>query len=229
MPVGFVEIDPFSELEGRRGYFLMTSLVVPRPIAWVSTLSTDGVRNVAPHSYFNAISSKPLILHFTSTGVKDTLTNVRATGEFVVNIVSAELVEKMNLTAANFPPAEDEFDWAGLEAAPSSVVAPPRLAAAKAAFECRLRSVVSMGDGNMVFGDVIRIHVDESVMRDGRVDPILLRPVGRLGGSGYVDVASGVFELRRPTWDDVKGESPPLTEGLPEVRWDDARRSLHDA
>lgn len=204
--MGFVEIDPVSELEGRKGYFMMTSLVVPRPIAWVSTLSATGVRNVAPHSYFNAISSNPLILHFTSTGVKDTLTNVRATGEFVVNIVSADIVKKMNTTAANFPSDEDEFEWAGLHAAPSTVVSTPRVAEAKAAFECRLRGVVSMGDGNMVFGDVVRIHIDEAVLRDGRVDPTLLQPVGRLGGSGYVDVARAVFELRRPTWDDVRGD-----------------------
>jgi len=207
--VGFVEIDPTVELEGREGYFLMTSLVVPRPIAWISTLSSAGVRNLAPHSYFNAISSEPVILHFTSTGVKDTLTNVRATGEFVVNIVSVDTAKKMNTTAADFPSDEDEFEWAGLHAEASSAVGPPRIAEAKAAFECRLRGIVSMGNGNMVFGDVVRIHVDEDVLRDGRVDPKLLQPVGRLGGSGYVDVARSTFELKRPTWDDVKNEGSP--------------------
>jgi flavin reductase (DIM6/NTAB) family NADH-FMN oxidoreductase RutF len=160
---------------------------------------------VAPHSYFNVISSDPPIVHFTSTGVKDTLTNVRETGGFVVNIVNEDLVEKANLTAANFPPEEDEFDWASLEMAPSTLVKAPRVAASPAALECRVHSIVSMGNGNMVFGDVLCIHVDENVMRDGRVAPDLLKPVGRLGGAGYTAAAAGIFELHRPTWDEVKG------------------------
>ncbi|MGI8774033.1 MAG: flavin reductase family protein [Actinomycetota bacterium] len=178
---------------------------MPRPIAWVSTLGENDVRNLAPHSYFNAISSDPLIIHFTSTGVKDTLRNVRATGEFVVNVVSKDLVEPMNLTAADFPPDEDEFDWAGLEATPSSHVRPPRVARAKAAFECKVNRIVSLGNGNMVFGDVLCLHVDEAVMRDGRVDPALLQPVARLGGSLYTEAAPGLFSLKRPTWKDLKG------------------------
>ena len=111
--VRYREIVP-SELEGREPYFLITSLVVPRPIAWVSTLSKEGVPNVAPHSYFNVISSNPWIVHFTSTGEKDTLRNARSTGEFVVNLFGRDLVEKMNFTSADFPPEEDEFEWAGL-------------------------------------------------------------------------------------------------------------------
>ncbi|HVL63749.1 MAG TPA: flavin reductase family protein [Actinomycetota bacterium] len=206
--MGFVEIDPASELEGRRGYFVLTSLVVPRPIAWISTISPEGRRNLAPHSYFNVMSARPMILHFTSTGVKDTLTNVRNTGEFVVNIVDVDVVRKMNVTAADFPPGEDEFDWAGLTAAPSTVVKPPRVEEAKAAFECRLRDVVSMGEGNMAFGEVVRIHIDEAILSDGRIDVRKLNPVGRLGGSGYVEVAKGLFELKRPRYDDLKGSGP---------------------
>lgn len=197
------EIIP-SEIGGRGPYRLLTSLVVPRPIAWVSTLSADGIPNVAPHSYFNAISSDPLVIHFTSTGVKDTLTNVRATGEFVVNVVNEDLVEEANLTAANFPAEENEFEWASLETAPSTFVKAPRVAASPAAFECRVHSIVSIGNGNMVFGDVLCIHVDESVMRDGVVAPDLLKPVGRLGGAGYTAAAKGIFELHRPKWDDLK-------------------------
>ena len=120
------EIVP-GELGGSEPYRMMISLVVPRPIAWVSTLSEKGVPNLAPHSYFNAISSDPLVIHFTSTGVKDTLTNVRATGEFVVNIVNEDLVEKANFTAANLPPEENEFEWAGLEMTPSTHVKAPRV------------------------------------------------------------------------------------------------------
>lgn len=197
------EFDP-HDLAPRDTYFLLTSLVVPRPIAWVSTLSAEGVRNLAPHSYFNAISSSPPIVHFTSTGVKDSLRNVRATGEFVVNVVSRDLLEVMNLTAADFPPGEDEFAWAGLDAAPSQTVAAPRVASARAALECRVREVLSMGNGTMVFGDVLHFHVDDDVWRDGRVAPELLQPVGRLSGAGYAPVDT-VLRLPRPRWDDVRG------------------------
>lgn len=202
-----IEIDPAS-LSGREPYFLLTSLVVPRPIAWVSTLSEEGTRNVAPHSYFNIISSAPPIVHFTSTGEKDTLRNIRATGEFVVNIVSADLARPMNLTAADFPPEEDEFEWAELDSMPSTVVAPPRVSRARAALECKVNRIVSLGNGNMVFGDVVRFHVDEAVMRDGRVAPDLLRPIARMGGSMYSDAAAGLFEIRRPTWANLKDQGP---------------------
>lgn len=197
-----MHIEP-GHLAGRTPYQLMTSLVIPRPIAWVSSLSAEGVRNLAPHSYFNAISSDPLIVHFTSTGVKDSLTNVRATKEFVVNIVSLELVEKMNLTSADFPPGVDEFRWAGLEGAASQMVAPERVADAKAAFECRLADVVSKGNGHMVFGEVVSIYVDDSILVDGRVKAELLKPVARLGGAQYSAVTE-VFELARPKWSDLQ-------------------------
>lgn len=197
------EIVP-AELEGREPYFLITSLVVPRPIAWVSTLSEDEVPNVAPHSYFNVISSNPWIVHFTSTGEKDSLRNARATGEFVVNLFGRELVEKMNFTSADFPPEENEFEWAGLQAEPSSRVRPPRVAGTPAAFECRVNDIVSKGNGHMVFGDVLVAHVDEGVFRDGRVDPELFRPVGRLAGSLYSDTSQGLFKIKRPTWQEVR-------------------------
>lgn len=206
------EIDP-ARLEGREPYFLITSLVVPRPIAWVSSLSETGVANVAPHSYFNVISSNPWILHFTSTGEKDTLRNVRATGEFVVNVVTRELVEEMNFTSADFPPDESELEWAGLEPAPSSRVAPPRVARARVAFECRVNDIVSKGNGHMVFGDVLVAHVDEALFVDGRVDPHLLRPVGRLGGALYTDASGDVFKLPRPTWAQIASGEVERPEG----------------
>jgi len=197
------EIVP-AELEGRAPYFLLTSLVVPRPIAWVSSLSEDEIPNIAPHSYFNVISSNPWIVHFTSTGEKDTLRNVRATGEFVVNLFGRELVEKMNFTSADFPPEESEFDWAGLQTEPSSRVRPPRVAGTPAALECRVNDIVSKGNGHMVFGDVLVAHVDEGVFRDGRVDPELFKPVGRLAGSLYSDTSKGLFKIKRPTWHEVR-------------------------
>ena len=203
--MGHIDFDP-SRFEGREGYFLLTALVVPRPIAWVSTVSADGARNLAPHSYFNAISSNPLVIHFTSTGVKDSLRNVKATGEFVVNIVSAPLAESMNLTAANFPPGEDEFAWANLADAPSKTITPPRVAGAAAAFECTVNRIVSIGNGHMVFGDVTHLVVDEDVMRDGRVAPDLLDPIGRLGGSWYTRAATDLFKMRRPTYAELRSE-----------------------
>jgi flavin reductase (DIM6/NTAB) family NADH-FMN oxidoreductase RutF len=167
-------------------------------------LSVEGARNLAPHSYFNAISSNPLVIHFTSTGEKDTLRNVKATGEFVVNIVSAPLAEVMNLTATNFPPHEDEFAWARLEDAPSKRVKPPRVARAAAAFECTVNRIVSIGNGHMVYGDVVNLVVDERVMRNGRVAADLLEPIGRLGGSWYTRAAADLFQMKRPTWDEVR-------------------------
>lgn len=187
-------------------YFMITSLVVPRPIAWVSSLSADGNRNLAPHSFFNAISSDPPIVHFTSTGVKDTLRNVRATGEFVINIVSEDFGERMNVTAANFPPDEDEFLWAHLAGEPSLKIGPERVAGIKAALECKVNQIVSLGNGNMVFGDVVCIHVDESVMNEDRVVQDRLRTIARMGGSGYTRSAEGLFEMKRPTFDDLLAE-----------------------
>lgn len=197
-----MHVDP-AKLEGRTPYRLLTSIVVPRPIAWVSSLSATGVRNLAPHSYFNAISSAPPIVHFTSTGVKDTLTNVRATREFVINIVSLELVEQMNITSADFPPEEDEFVWAGVEGAPSEKVAPERVASARVALECRVRDIVSMGNGHMVFGDVVSAYIDDDVLVDGKVSAEKLKPVARLGGAEYCAVTE-VFEIARPRWSDLQ-------------------------
>jgi flavin reductase (DIM6/NTAB) family NADH-FMN oxidoreductase RutF len=197
-----------EDLTGREPYFLLTGLVVPRPIAWVSTLAEDGTANLAPHSYFNVVSSRPPIVHFTSTGVKDSLRNARATGEFVVNVVSLDLVEAMNTTAADLPPDESEFRWAGLAPTPSDRVRPPRVARAKAALECRVRDVVTMGNGHMVFGDVLRFHIADDVWADGRVDPERLQPVGRLAGTAYSRQGE-VFKIPRPTWAELREQGPP--------------------
>lgn len=206
-----IEIVP-HELQGREPYFLITSLVVPRPIAWVSTISEQGVTNVAPHSYFNVISSNPWIVHFTSTGVKDTLRNVHYSGDFVVNLVGRDEVELMNFTSADLPPHESEFEWAGLTPVASTEVKPPRVGEAKAAFECRVNDIVSKGNGHMVFGDVVLAHIDESLFVNGRVDQNAWGPIGRLGGSQYTDSAAGLFSMPRPSWEQVRsGEVEPPT------------------
>jgi flavin reductase (DIM6/NTAB) family NADH-FMN oxidoreductase RutF len=206
-----LELDP-TDWQPREVYFLMTGLVIPRPIAWVSTLGEDGRRNVAPHSYFNVVSNDPPHVVFASTGVKDTLRNVRASGEFVVNLVTQPVVEDMNATAANLPHGEDEFDWFGIETAPSQVVTPPRVARAKAHFECRLVHDLPLGNGNLVVGRVVHVHVAPEVWADGRVDPELFDPVCRLAGTAYATLGE-VFKLPRPTWDDVRDQ--PLEQRIP--------------
>jgi flavin reductase (DIM6/NTAB) family NADH-FMN oxidoreductase RutF len=191
-----LEFD-LDSLDPRARYFLLTSAVVPRPIAWVSTVDEQGNRNLAPYSYFNACSATPPIVHFTSTAPKHSIANVKATGEFVVNIVSHELAQAMRTSSAVFGAGEDEYEWTQLDATPSVRVRPPRVARAKVALECRLRTLLEMGEGTIAFGDVLHVHVDGSVWRDGRIDPTLLAPVGRLSGMDYTTVTD-VYSLEIP-------------------------------
>lgn len=200
-----LELAP-GDWRPREVYYLLTGLVIPRPIAWVSTLSPEGTRNLAPHSYFQLVAHDPPHVIFSSIGVKDSLANIRATGELVVNLTSADLLERLNFTATDFPPGEDEFDWAELDAAPSAVVGPPRVAEARAHLECRLVEEVAAGNGNVVVAEVVHVHVDPSVWRHGRVDPELLDPVGRLAGSAYARLGE-IVKLPRPGWTDVEGST----------------------
>lgn len=189
-----VDYDP-RELGGDV-YALLNSVVVPRPIAWVSTRSSSGVDNLAPHSYFTVSSVAPPVVQFTSVGVKDSLRNVRETGEFVVNVSTRALVDSVNRTATRFPPEVDEFVAAGLTVEPAEMVAPYRVAESPIAIECCFIDERSFGDSTVVFGEVLHIAVDPSVLRDGRVDPELLAPVSRLGGSLWGGLGD-VFELER--------------------------------
>ena len=199
--------DP-AALSSREAYHLLTGLVVPRPIAWVGTRSSttddaDAVDNIAPHSYFNIVSSDPPVVHFTSGGVKDTLTNVRATGVFTVSMVSRDLIEAMNTTAADTPPEISEFDLIDVTRAEATTVAAPYVLEAPAVLECEVRSILSIGNGNMVFGNVTHIHVADHVWQDGRVDAAAMNPVGRLGGANYT-TSEQVLRLPRPTWADLQ-------------------------
>ncbi len=193
-------LDPAS-IDRTAAYHLLNSLVVPRPIAWVSTVSELGTANIAPHSYFTVLSPDPPVVCFSSGGVKDTLRNVRFTGDFVVNVVGEELAEQMNLTSADFPADESEFSAAGLTPAPCDLVRAPRLAEAPAAMECRLLQILEIGNApnHVVIGEVVRFHLADRVWRDGRIDMAALRPVGRLAGSGY-SFTRELFRMDRPTY-----------------------------
>jgi flavin reductase (DIM6/NTAB) family NADH-FMN oxidoreductase RutF len=181
----------------------LKALVAPRPIAWISTLSAQGVANLAPYSFFNAMGENPHYVAFGSGGYKHTLSNVVATGEFVVNLVSEDLREAMNMTSGTVAEHVDEFELARLEKAPSQFVRPPRVALSPAALECRLFKTVDLpnDDGHvadiLVIGRVIGIHIDDRFIEQGRVNTAAMRMVARLGYSEYATV-SEAWRMRRP-------------------------------
>lgn len=192
---GRLGLDPASVSGGV--YALLNSVVVPRPIAWVSTRSADGVDNLAPHSFFTISSVDPPVVQFTSVGTKDSLRNAMATGEFVVSVCTEALVEQVNISAVPFPDDVSEFDRAGLTREPSERVAPMRVAESPVALECRVVGTRDFGGGStVVFGQVVWIAVRPDVVVDDRVAVDLLRPVSRLGGAAYAPVRE-VFALSR--------------------------------
>ncbi|WP_254763573.1 flavin reductase family protein [Natrinema marinum] len=182
-------------------YRILSSAVVPRPIAWVSTTSDDGVDNLAPYSFFTVASVAPPVLLFApvdgADGLKDTPRNARDTGEFVVNLVTEELAEAMNETSATLPAGESEFDHADLERAESAAVEPPRVAGAKVAFECDLHDLIDVGGSTLVLGEVRHVHLDESVTSDRKIDIDEIDAVGRLAGSRYARLGDR-FSIERP-------------------------------
>lgn len=182
-------------------YHLLNSLVVPRPIAWVSTLSDQGVTNVAPHSFYNVLSSDPPTVYFSSSGLKDSVRNAQFTGDYVVNVVDEFLAEQMNLSSADFPATESEYEAAGLSAIASDMVKAPRMAEACASLECKVTQILEIGNAPsfVVIGEVVRIHVAERIWRNGRVDHDLMRPLGRLAGSGY-SYTREFLRMERPTY-----------------------------
>lgn len=194
-------IDP-AEWDPEDLYFLLNSLVVPRPIAWVSTQDAAGHLNLAPHSYFTVASYQPPMVCFTSMGRKDTVANLEEVGEFVVNVASREHLEPLNVSAANLPRDEDEFAWAGLEVTPSHTVRVPGVASVAARLECRLDEIVPKGNGLVVFGLVTHVEVSERVWSGGRVDVAALDPLCRLAGSDFAVLGERI-KRRRPTWSDL--------------------------
>ncbi len=190
-------------------YALLVGCVIPRPIAFVSSLSPEGIPNLAPFSFFNAGGANPPSLIFSpvTSGAgrdKDTLRNVRATREYVVHISPWPLRERMNQASFDYPPEVDEFEMAGFTKAPSVRVKPWRAAECPIAMECRLFRIVEHGTGplhaNYVIGEVVYFHIAEPLLRDGRVDSGAIDAIGRLGGPMYTHVTNeSIFRLPRPT------------------------------
>lgn len=182
-------------------YRFMISVVVPRPIAFVSTISPDGQLNVAPFSYFNAITNQPPLLGISINrrkGLpKDTLRNIEQTGEFVVNTVDEPLGARMVRTSGDWPDDVDEFELTGLTPVPSDMIKPPRVGESPVSMECRLHRLIELGSTFFVVGEIVRAHVKDEVLTDGRVDIGKLRPLGRLGGDGY-SVVRDVIHIARP-------------------------------
>ncbi len=203
----------FYEPKGKGSHGLphdpFRSIVVPRPIGWISTLSGAGVVNLAPYSFFNAVSYAPPMVMFAANGQhaeggpKDTLSNIVETGGFVVNLATWELREEMNASSAAVPRAVDEMAMAGLETAPSRLVRPPRVKASPVHFECVPVKTVELpaddpeAPNNIVFGRVVGIHISDDILTDGMVDMSKFRPIGRLGYFDYT-VVDNVFTMPRP-------------------------------
>ncbi len=202
-----IEINT-SEIEFQDRYKLLIGSIVPRPIGFISTISKEGVYNLAPFSFFNGVCSNPMTVLFcpvirSSDGEeKDTLKNIKDTNEFVVNIVSEEIAAQMNQCSAEYPPGIDEFKKSNLTPEKSVKVKPPIVKEAKINMECKLHKLVKVGEGigsaTVVIGEVIYFHVNESIYKDGKILLDELKPIGRLGGINYCKV-NDIFNLPRPT------------------------------
>jgi len=211
-----MDIRP-TDIPYRDFYSILLTSVAPRPIAWVSTVGASGQPNLAPFSFFNAVCAKPPLLAFapgtrlrttgeiTRAEAKDTLRNVRETGEFVVNIVTYDVAEAMNLTSGEYDAAVNEFELAKLTPQPSQKVRPPRVQESAVSFECKVYQILdfsppepsSPGGGSLVIGEVVSIHIEEKFWKDGRIDPASLDLIGRMGGNQYSRTTHR-FEMIRP-------------------------------
>jgi flavin reductase (DIM6/NTAB) family NADH-FMN oxidoreductase RutF len=182
------------------------ALAVPRPIGWISSRSRDGIVNLAPYSFFNAVADRPHYVVFGSAGIKDTLKNIEDSGEFVCNLATYDLRNHMNMTSAAVPYGVDEFAIGGLTAAKCEMVSAPRVKEAAAAFECRHHQTIALpGAGkygasyHLVIGLVVGIHIDDRYIKDGLIDTAAMKPIARLGYMDYAVVtAETMFSINRP-------------------------------
>jgi flavin reductase (DIM6/NTAB) family NADH-FMN oxidoreductase RutF len=203
-----MEFD-FEKLPVADRYKIMTSTIVPRPIAWVTTLSKDGIRNAAPISFFNGMGKDPPVLALgiqpKSDGtLKDTARNILDTNEFVVNLVPESAAQAMNITSIDAPPDVDELELANITTYPSLKVKPPRIAASPVAFECRLHTPLEIGPNKYIFiGTILQAHVGDAFVLDAErsyIDTPKLELVGRMHGAGWYAHTSDLFQMARPTW-----------------------------
>jgi flavin reductase (DIM6/NTAB) family NADH-FMN oxidoreductase RutF len=181
------------------------AIVAPRPIGWITSISLKGEVNLAPYSFFNGVNSRPNLVMFGSEGFKDSVRNITETGEFVCNLATWDLRDAMNATSAPLPHGISEMERAGLGAAPSRIVKPPRVAASPCALECKLTRVIAMTtaagepvDTHVVFGEVVGVHIDNRFVVEGLLDTAAMKPIARCGYDQYAVVAS-VFAMTRPT------------------------------
>ena len=197
-------IDP-KTVPAPISYQILTGAVIPRPIGFISSISADGVVNLAPFSFFNAICGEPPMVMFCPMNrrpPKDTLRNVTATREFVANIVSQDIAEAMNLTAADYAPEVNEFDVSGLTPVPSQIVKPPRVQESPVSMECKAVQIIQLSDkpwgGTIIIGEVLLFHVRDSIIdKDMFIDPDKLNPIARMGGPSYSTVKDR-FDMIRP-------------------------------
>ena len=187
-----LQIDPFK------------AIVAPRPIGWISSVSADGVANLAPYSFFNAFAEQPYYVAFGSDGYKDSLRNITATGVFAVNIVSYELRDAMNASSALVPSHVDEFELARLTKVQCNMIAAPRVGESPACLECRHYKTVELPDddghvnSHMVIGRVVGVHIDDRFIENGRLNTAAMQPIARLGYAEYATVEK-VWRYKRPT------------------------------
>lgn len=198
-----MEVDPLK-MDEERLYKLFMGCVVPRPIAWVSTVDQNGIMNIAPFSFFTGLSHRPPILGVSiggGTRKKDTLTNIESTGELVVNVVTRNLAEAMNKTAVNCPPEINEFDFAQIKSRPSVKVKPLRVAETPIAMECRSLEIkpVPKSTYHLVIAEVIYFHIDDRAVVGDEIKIHELKPISRLSGNWYSE-ADDLFEMVRPMW-----------------------------
>lgn len=188
--------------EGVNAYQLLTALVVPRPIAWVSTLSADGIGNLAPHSFFTVACDRPPIVQFTSIGAKDTLANVLATGEFVVNVAPLPMVDLVNASSATYDPDVDEAVDLDIAMQPSELVRPSRVVDSPASLECVLHSTIELGGSTVVLGTVVAITVRDEALVEGNPAMARLQPLSRLGRDEW-GLPPEVIKRKRPKLPDT--------------------------
>lgn len=190
-------------LETRDAYRLLASVIVPRPIAFVSTTNKNGVPNAAPFCFFMGVTPSPptvaLSIIRRGDNKKDTIKNIEASRDFVINVVDEHLAQSMNMASGSYPPDMSEFDVTGLTAVPSEIVSSPRISESPIHLECKLKTIVELGDvpASLVIGEVVCFHVRDSLLSDGAVDVKKLKAIGRLGESVYTRTAD-LFDMFRP-------------------------------